>query len=509
VPRAAQEARAEELARLVENVVDYAIFLLDPQGQVLTWNAGAERIKGYTAEEIVGRHFSVFYTPEDLARDHPANELEIASRAGRYEEEGWRVRKDGTTFWASVVITRISDDDGTIAGFGKVTRDLTTRRLAEERLRGTTERLEKANGELEQFRRLVLGVEDYAIFMLDPGGHVLTWNTGAERLKGYTAEEAIGRHFALFYTAEDKARDHPAHELEIAARAGRYEEEGWRVRKDGTTFWANVLITAVRDENRTLVGYSKVTRDLSERRMAEEALQRANEELGRKNAELDRFAGVAAHDLREPLRTIGGFSELLLQRYGDALDERGHTYLGHIGRAVARMQTLVDDLLDFARGNEQTGARAPVGVADAVEQVLDELRGTIDERAVAVEVEVAPGLAVLASTVDIASVLRNLMSNAVKFADGERPAVTVRATAADGQARVEVVDNGIGIDPGERPRIFRAFHRLHSAAEYPGTGLGLAIAQRIVERNGGAIGVESVVGEGSCFWFTLPGAGPC
>jgi PAS domain S-box-containing protein len=504
VNRAARDARAAELARLVDNVIDYAIFLLDPQGYILTWNRGAEQTKGYTGDEIIGKHFSSFYTEEDLARNHPANELEIAVREGRYEEEGWRIRKDGSRFWANVVITCIRDERGDVAGFGKVTRDLTARRLAEEHLRATSQRLQKANDELEQFRRLVLGVEDYAIFMLDPGGHIVTWNAGAQRLKGYSGEEAIGRHFSIFYTQEDRDRDHPAHELEVAARSGRYEEEGWRVRKDGTTFWANVLITALRNETGVLIGYSKVTRDLTERRLAEEALQDANALLARTNAELDRFAGVAAHDLREPLRTIGGFSELLQQRYAEVLDERGETYLHHIQRAVGRMQALVDDLLDFARGNEDIGRQEPVVLAPTVEDVLGELRATIDDRGVVVRVEVQRELAVLASQADVLSILRNLLSNAVKFADDEQPQVVVRATVDDGAARVEVVDNGIGIDPAERPRIFRAFHRLNSAAEYPGTGLGLAIAQRIVERNEGAIGVDSMVGQGSTFWFTLP-----
>src|SRR4051812_23291991 len=235
-----EQSRGDQLRLLVEAVVDYAIFMLDTEGNIATWNAGAERIKGYTAQEIIGRHFSTFYTEADRARNHPQHELEVARRDGRYEEEGWRLRKDGGRFWANVVITAVHDAEGQLIGFGKVTRDLTDRRAAE--LEG------------QQFRQLVEAVGDYAIYRMDPHGVVRTWNEGARRIKGYEHSEIVGEHFSRFYTEEDRARDHPARELEIAARDSRYEEEGWRVRKDGSRFWANVVITALRDEDGNLVG---------------------------------------------------------------------------------------------------------------------------------------------------------------------------------------------------------------------------------------------------------------
>ena len=251
----------DQLRLLIENVSEYAIFLLDVKGNIVTWNKGAERIEGYRAEEIVGKHFSIFYTPEDVQRGHPLDELAIAVSEGRYEEEGWRVRKDGTRFWANVIITALFDSHGNLCGFGKVTRDFTARRRAEEQLRRSEER----------FRLLVQGVRDYAIFMLDVDGNVVSWNDGAQSINGYQAHEIIGQHFSRFYTPEDIARDHPTHELEIARAEGRYQEEGWRVRKDGSRFWANVLITALREQNGALYGYAKVTRDVSERRATQEA----------------------------------------------------------------------------------------------------------------------------------------------------------------------------------------------------------------------------------------------
>jgi PAS domain S-box-containing protein len=261
---------------LVESIRDYAIFALDRAGNVLTWSAGAARLKGYTRPEILGRHFSVFYAPEDVAAGKPDRELEDAARTGRVEDEGWRVRKDGSRFWASVVITALRDELGTLVGFAKVTRDLAERHSGAETLRASEER----------FRLLVESVRDYAIFMLDPEGHVATWNAGAERIKGYRAWEIIGRHFSVFYPEDKIAEGFPQHELDVAAHAGRFEDEGWRIRKDGSRFWANVVITALRDEKDELVGFAKVTRDLTERRASEEQARRlAAEEAARAEAE--------------------------------------------------------------------------------------------------------------------------------------------------------------------------------------------------------------------------------
>jgi PAS domain S-box-containing protein len=257
----------ERYQSLVANIVDYAILMLDVQGQVISWNAGAECLTGYHADEIIGSHFSRFYPPEALARHLPRTELEVAAITGRYEDEGWRVRKDGSTFWANVVIARMLDDAGNLIGFSKVTRDLTDRREQEQTLRQSEER----------FRLLVKGVRDYAIFMLDPTGHVATWNDGAEHIKGYRAEDIIGSHFSRFYPPEAIERRLPETELRGATLQGRYEDEGWRVRKDGSRFWANVVITAIRNPAGELIGFAKVTRDLSERRSHEEEL-RASEE---------------------------------------------------------------------------------------------------------------------------------------------------------------------------------------------------------------------------------------
>jgi PAS domain S-box-containing protein len=258
---------AEQYRSLVENIQDYAILMLDTAGHITSWNLGAERIKGYTPDEIIGSHFSRFFPAEALARNLPAHELEVAAATGRFEDEGWRVRKDGTQFWANVVITRMLDQNGKLVGFSKITRDLSERRKQELALRESEQR----------FRLLITGVRDYAIFMLDPKGIVSTWNAGAEHIKGYSAAEIIGSHFSRFYPPEAIKRQLPEIELHGAMLEGRYEDEGWRVRKDGSRFWANVIITAIRNASGHLIGFSKITRNLTERREHEEELRQSEE----------------------------------------------------------------------------------------------------------------------------------------------------------------------------------------------------------------------------------------
>lgn len=304
---ALQAASVEGRYRLlVDAITDYAIFMLDREGHVSSWNPGAQRFKGYTESEILGEHFSRFYTPEDLAAGVPARALATAEAEGRFEAEGWRVRKDGQQFWAHVVIDAIRDPGGQVLGFAKITRDLSERKAAEEIVKRSE----------EQLRLLIQGVTDYAIYMLDPNGSVSSWNSGAERIKGYTPEEIIGQHFSTFYTDEDRLEDLPRKALEVAARDGRFEREGWRKRKDGTRFWANVIIDAIHAEDGTIIGFAKVTRDITEKRQAQEALERAQKELfqAQKMEAVGQLTGGVAHDFNNLLMAILGSLEIARKR---------------------------------------------------------------------------------------------------------------------------------------------------------------------------------------------------
>jgi PAS domain S-box-containing protein len=271
---------------LVDAIEDCAIFMLDLNGCIVSWNTGARKIKGYEAHEIIGQHLSRFYPAEAVARGWPDYELKQAFATGRFEDEGWRVRRDGTLFWANVVITAARDVNGEIIGYAKYTRDLTAKRAEEDKLRLSEER----------FRLMVDNVSDYAIFMLDPEGHIASWNAGAMRIKGYQPADILGKHFSIFYCPEDLAAGTPAAELRAAIRAGRIETEGWRVRRDGSLFWANVVITAIYDEHRVLRGFAKVTRDMSERKRLEQ--------LELSSRRISEFLATLAHELRNPLAPV-------------------------------------------------------------------------------------------------------------------------------------------------------------------------------------------------------------
>jgi len=486
---------------LVESVRDYAIFALDPKGMILSWNAGAERIKGYSADEIIGRHFSIFYTAEDLAARKPEMELVVAEREGRVEDEGWRVRKDGSRFWASVVITALRDPDGRLVGFAKVTRDLTARRQWEEALRESEER----------FRVLVRSVKDYGIFMLDPDGRVVSWNEGARRIKGYEAEEILGKHFSTFYPPDVAASGHPTRELAMARRDGRYEEEGWRIRKDGSRFWASVVITPLFGEHGDLMGYAKVTRDLTERRLAQQREvddARRLAEVEASNRAKTGFLAAMSHELRTPLNAIAGYAQLMQEGVGGDVSDQHRDYLTRIRNSQQHLLGIVNDLLNYSR-MEAGGVvyeRELVFAHEVVEGVLAMVTPQIERKQLRLRRGACPpDVAAIADRLKVEQVVLNLLSNAVKFTP-EGGTITVLCGREDQTVTISVRDTGPGIPEDKLEVIFDPFVQLGRTltSKHEGAGLGLAISRDLARAMDGDVRVESVEGEGATFTLSLP-----
>jgi len=501
----AQEALLNSERRfrvLVEGVIDYAIYMLDPSGIIINWNTGAERLKGYTADEILGHHFSKFYTKEDRASGLPARVLETATREGRYEAEGWRVRKDGSRFWASVVVDAIRNQAGELEGFAKVTRDITERHAALTAVRDSE----------RQFRLLVAGVTDYSIFMLDPNGIITSWNAGAKRIKGYESEEIIGRHFSVFYTDRDRAAGLPARALSTAAQEGRFEAEGWRVRKDGSMFWANVVIDAIRDEAGILIGFAKITRDITERRDAQDALQKAEAQRAhaQKMDALGQLTGGVAHDFNNLLMVVSG--NILTLKAKIAGDPRAMRAAEAIELAAQRGATLTRQLLTFSR--RQTFNPTVCQVGERIEAFRTMLASSIG----AVKLITHVGPDIWPVKVD-ASEFELSMVNLVLNARDAMPAggmITIKAdnvmlSKRDAKADLEgafvalrVSDTGSGIPPDVLPRIFDPFFTTKAVGK--GSGLGLSQVHGFAHQSGGTITIDSEMGKGTTVTLYLPRA---
>jgi PAS domain S-box-containing protein len=478
---------------LIASVTDYAIYMLDPAGNVSSWNPGAQRFKGYLPDEIIGQHFSVFYTEEERMAGVPERALRTAREHGKFEAEGWRMRKDGTRFWASVVIDPVRDEEGNFIGFAKITRDMSDQRAAQQALRDSEER----------FRLLVQGVSDYAIYMISPEGIVTNWNAGAARIKGYDESEVVGTHFSRFYTEQDRANGNPARALERARRIGRYEAEGHRVRKDGSQFWAHVVIDAIHDANGELLGFAKVTRDITERKQAAEALEQANAALfqSQKMEAIGQLTGGIAHDFNNLLGVLASSLDLLALRLQDPADAR---LLGTMQRAIDRGATLTQQLLSFAR-------QQPLKIDLVNPNQLIEGFETVLRRAGAANIAFALTLETELDTVAVdaarfESALLNLVVNARHaMPDGGR--VTIKTSNANLRAgqvgqlpagkyvRTEVIDTGHGMSPEVMARAFEPFYTTKEIGK--GTGLGLSQVYGFIAQSGGDVVLESQTGPGS------------
>jgi PAS domain S-box-containing protein len=495
-------AQQDRFQLLIDAVKDYAIYLLDAKGHVATWNTGARRFKGYAEEEIVGQHFSVFYTDEDRAIGLPGKALATAATEGRFESEGWRLRKDSTRFWTHVVIDPVYDAAGGVIGFAKITRDISEKKAIDEELIASEQR----------FRLLVQGVKDYAIYLLDPEGIVTNWNAGAEAIKGYTEAEIVGRHFSVFYTDEDRADGAPARALATALKYGKYEGEAQRVRKSGERFWANVLIDPIHDATGKLVGFAKVTRDITERRRAQFELERSRESLAQaqKLEAIGQLTGGVAHDFNN-LLTVIRISADFLQRPGITEEKRAR-YVQAIADTAGRATVLTGQLLAFAR-------RQPLKpeVFDAAARIrdLDQIVRTTVGGTVEVETVLPDaGMMIEADASQFETAVLNMVINARDaMPDGGRVTISVGAVdavpavrghaAAPGEfVAVAIADRGTGMAPETLVKIFEPFFTTKPVDK--GTGLGLSQVYGFAKQSGGEINAESALGSGTTFTLYLP-----
>ncbi|MBY5799079.1 PAS domain-containing sensor histidine kinase [Rhizobium leguminosarum] len=486
---------------LVDAITDYAIYMLSPEGIVTSWNAGAQRFKGYKPSEILGEHFSRFYLEEDRAAGVPARALATAEKHGRFEGEGWRQRKDGTRFWAHVVIDPIRRPSGELIGYAKITRDLTERRAAENAIRQSE----------EQFRRLVQGVSDYAIYMLDPEGNVSSWNFGAERIKGYRPQEIIGRHFSTFYTPEDREAGVPQTALGIARAAGRFEREGWRVRKDGTRFWASVVIDVIRDEEGDVLGFAKITRDITEKMETQRALEQAREELfqSQKMEAIGQLTGGIAHDFNNLLMAVLGSLEILKKRMPQDLSLT--SLVDNAMQGAQRGAALTQRMLAFSRRQELH--MEPIDVSGLVRGMMDMLSRSLGPLTV-IETSFPVRLpTILTDPNQLEMAILNLVVNArdampsggrILLRASEESLPSGKGPLSPGRyVRIAVIDEGEGMDAKTLEQAITPFFTTKGVGK--GTGLGLSMVQGLASQSGGRLMMKSSLGEGTTaeLWFPV------
>lgn len=498
---------------MIDEVQDYAIIFLDKDGIIQNWNKGAQKIKQYNEAEAVGRHFRLFYLPQDCADKLPERLLNQARNEGKASYEGWRLRKDGTRFWGNVILTALHNEKDEVIGFSKITRDLTERKTTEDTLRNFADKLQHKNETLkkseERYHQMIAEVQDYAIILLDDKGYIQNWNTGAEKIKGYSADEIIGKNFNIFYPTKDREDGLPERLLARAVKNGKAVHEGWRMRKDGSRFWGSIVLTALHSSDGAVIGFSKVTRDLTERKIAEDKMQEYMLMLETQNKELEQFVYVASHDLQEPLRKIQTFVDVITTNIqNDAIVKK---YFEKINSSAQRMTDLIKSVLNYSRLSGDGEEIVNTDLNLILSNILSDFELLIQEKNATIISELLPIIGVIPLQAN--QLFSNLIGNALKFSKKE-PAIRISskiltkaqminppAHLSDGRyLEIIFTDNGIGFDQQYEKLIFSMFQRLHAKHEYSGTGIGLALCKKIAENHGGFIRAKGELGKGSSFY---------
>lgn len=500
----AELKRNEAYAYSIIDSMPEGILVVDAQGLIVRANTQLEQLFGYQQTEILSRPVELLI-PQRFCTHHVGLRedylIEPTKRMMGSGRDLFGQHQAGHEFPVEVGLSpmKVGDAHYIVASI----IDITERKAAERALYESEERL----------RLMTSCVKDYAIIMLDPSGLVMTWNEGAQSLKGYREDEMLGQSTAIFYTPEEIAQDKPAHLLQVASQQGRCEDEGWRVRKDGSRFYADVILTTMHDSSGKLIGFTKITRDVTERKKAEAEIQRLNNsleqqvreqtaELQAANRELESFAYAIAHDLRAPLRAMSGFSLALVEDFGATLDPEARSYLDQIVIGSRRMGDLVDGLLTLSRSTQGELQRDEIDISGLAERVMTELVRAEPNRQVSWEVE--PGLRARGDARMLEAAMRNLLGNAWKYTASTLAAkICFYSQQISKEKLLCVKDNGAGFDMAHAGKLFQPFQRLHRQEEFTGIGIGLATVQRIIHRHGGEIHAEGIPGQGACFCFSL------
>ncbi len=471
--------------KVIEEIEDLAILLLDLEGSILTWNKGCEKIKGYTPEEIIGANFSVFYTRHDQEVGLPKKILEKAYAEGKATYEGLRVRKDGSYFWGKIVITALFDDDNSVFGFSKVTRDLSEKRVAEEHL------------------RLIIESVPNALLLVNQRGEIVLINKQTEKIFGYNRLELIGKHICVLLPTRHRRNIIDFKNAFFKGPAGMPAGETRdliALRKDKSEFQVEIALNPIDMVQSPMVLASVI--DITERKATEFNLKKHVKQLEFQNKELEQFGYIASHDLQEPLRTVSNYVDLLSREYQGKIDGTADRYLQYVSDASGRMRELIKALLYYSRIGREKKLKE-VDCSKIMEEVICDLDAAIKEAGATVSYNTLPVL--YAYPTEIKSLFLNLISNSIKFRKSDAQVkIKVEARLEKNYWKFSFHDNAIGIQERFHKKIFVIFQRLHAAKAYAGTGIGLAHCKKIVELHGGEIWLDSEFGHGSTFYFTIP-----